>query len=578
MNYTYSRLFSEFKSYIKPYGTPILWGSFLRFISAIAALFHPFAFAFIVTFITKYDHTTSLKPLYIIIALWAFSFLIRYTLMYKAKMLCLVAAEKIGLDIEKGAMQYMSHIDISWHEKENAGNKVKRIQKGASGIITVIKVWVMNVIDIVVEIVGAFIIIYHFDITLLVLIIIYLVIHFSVASSMRKKMVQINKIRNIKDEESTGVMFEIVNNIRSVKVLGMVAPLLNFLEKINKELLLLTEKNLFWGHITILFRTTWQALARILLIVYVIHGIFEGRYELGFLVLFYGYFNSVSTSIDELSNVTQELAVAKSNTIRLVELLNEKITIDNDTSRVNFPSNWDAIKIKDLSFAYGDNKVLHGVSFDIKKGEKVGLVGLSGAGKTTLFKLLLKEHETLDNTIYIGDVPLNTIKKSDYVKHVATVLQETEVFNLSLKTNIEIANEGSSDGLSKALEVSHVNDFLHKLPLGVDTLIGEKGIKLSGGERQRLGIARAVYKNPEILFLDEATSHLDVESEQKIQDSLAHFFKDVTAVVIAHRLSTIKEMDKIIVLEHGRILETGTFDELYQKDGRFREFWDKQKI
>jgi ABC-type multidrug transport system fused ATPase/permease subunit len=149
---------------------------------------------------------------------------------------------------------------------------------------------------------------------------------------------------------------------------------------------------------------------------------------------------------------------------------------------------------------------------------------------------------------------------------------------LSLKTNIEIAGNTETGELSKALEISHVNDFLHKLPQGVDTLIGEKGIKLSGGEKQRLGIARAIYKNPEILFLDEATSHLDVESEGKIQDSLAHFFKDVTAVVIAHRLSTIKEMDKIIVLEHGKILETGTFDELYKKDGRFREFWDKQKI
>ncbi len=163
---------------------------------------------------------------------------------------------------------------------------------------------------------------------------------------------------------------------------------------------------------------------------------------------------------------------------------------------------------------------------------------------------------------------------------MAAVLQETEVFNMSLKKNIVLANgkeEDNNELFERTLTIAHVSDFLSKLSLGVETVIGEKGVKLSGGERQRLGIARAVFKTPEILFLDEATSHLDVESEQKIQDSLKIFFKDVTAVVIAHRLSTVREMDKIIVLEGGSIIETGTFDELYANDGRFRNFWDKQK-
>lgn len=210
----------------------------------------------------------------------------------------------------------------------------------------------------------------------------------------------------------------------------------------------------------------------------------------------------------------------------------------------------------------------------------MGIVGLSGAGKSTLFKLLLKEHEGANPDIFIGEVPLKDIKKSEYVQHVAVVLQDTEAFNMSLRENVTITNAGAAHNeaaFTKAITISHVDDFVHKLPLGVETLIGEKGVKLSGGEKQRLGIARAVFKNPEILFLDEATSHLDVESEQKIQDSLKHFFKDVTAVVIAHRLSTIKEMDRIMVMQDGKIIETGTFNELYERDGRFREFWNKQQ-
>ncbi len=159
------------------------------------------------------------------------------------------------------------------------------------------------------------------------------------------------------------------------------------------------------------------------------------------------------------------------------------------------------------------------------------------------------------------------------------VLQETEVFNFTLKENIVLATgQDKPQDLANALEVAHVDDFLFKLPQGVDSLIGEKGVKLSGGEKQRLGLARAVYKNPQLLFLDEATSHLDLESEQKIQDSLHHVFQSVTAVVIAHRLTTVKEMDTIVVIEKGKLIESGSFNELYKKQGRFFELWEKQKL
>ena len=135
-----------------------------------------------------------------------------------------------------------------------------------------------------------------------------------------------------------------------------------------------------------------------------------------------------------------------------------------------------------------------------------------------------------------------------------------------------------SELFKKAVRVSYVDDFMKRLPKGIHTLIGEKGIRLSGGERQRLGIARAVFKDPQLLLLDEATSHLDIESEEKIRTSLHEFFNTVTAVVIAHRLTTIKEMDTILVLENGKILEKGSFQVLYAQKGRFYELWEKQSL
>ncbi len=237
--------------------------------------------------------------------------------------------------------------------------------------------------------------------------------------------------------------------------------------------------------------------------------------------------------------------------------------------------------MKNLSFAYGKAKVFENLSFRINRGERIGIVGLSGAGKSTLFKLLLKENEDYTGEILFDGVPLRKIKKSSYYKQAAVVLQETEVFNFSLKDNITIANSAQAKhraALKKALDTAHVSEFVRRLPAGVDTMIGEKGVKLSGGERQRLGIARAIFKQPEILFLDEATSHLDLESEEKIQDSLHQFFQSVTAIVIAHRLTTIKDMDRIFVLEQGQLIESGSFADLYSKQGRFFELWEKQKI
>jgi ATP-binding cassette subfamily B protein len=315
------------------------------------------------------------------------------------------------------------------------------------------------------------------------------------------------------------------------------------------------------------------------ILTFIAWGIYEGRYELGLLVLFYGYFGRIWESVSELSSLTQDFITAKYSIARMRDVLDEPVTIDSDEGKVPVPPKWEEMRFENVSFSYEDSVALSDISFTVRRGEKVGIVGLSGAGKSTLFKLLLKEREEYTGTIAFDGIPLKEIARSSYFSHISAVLQDTEVFNLSLKDNIVIARgEEDARALENALEIAHVSDFLHKLPDGMDTLIGEKGIKLSGGERQRLGIARAVYKEPEILLLDEATSHLDLESEEKIQDSLHRFFETVTAIVIAHRLTTIREMDTILVMEGGRIVEQGSFEELSARKGRFWELWQKQKL
>lgn len=579
MDHSYLKIFRIYWKFIRSNRRKVFAVILLLIISSVFALYPAYAFSEIINYLTNYSLGQSVTPVYWILLFLLLSVLVTIVTGFLGKNIGIRIAESASLEMEINSIKHLSLLDMSWHEKENTGNKLKRISKGSRAMNDITRVILYTFIDAVVVSIGAIWIISSFKLSLAIFVVLYLLVYYFVATILRKKAIKAMQAVNIKEEELSGLWHEIVSNIRSIKVLGMSIKIFNYSRK------LISELNILVGRRVTLFQSGYSAqriiaeVSRVLFLSYIVWGISQGNFEVGFLVLFYGYFNSLTSTIGRITETAQEMAMSKVNMGRLINILDEPVVIDKEEGKQKFPAEWESILIKDLSFSYGEQKVLSGIDLEIKKGEKVGLVGLSGAGKSTLFKLLLKEHESYCGEILIGDVPLKDIKRKYYIEHIAAVLQDTEVFNMTLKENIVLANHRMEEDktlLNRSMAIAHINDFLPKLQDGVDTMIGEKGVKLSGGERQRLGIARAVFKEPEILFLDEATSHLDVESEQKIQDSLKKFFKDVTAVVIAHRLSTIKEMDKIVVIEGGKIIEMGTFDELSKKSGRFREFWDKQ--
>jgi ATP-binding cassette subfamily B protein len=409
---------------------------------------------------------------------------------------------------------------------------------------------------------------------------VFIGIYGSLAIYFSKKLSYAVFLTRKNEEKIAGLTYESFNNIRTIKTIGSLTPIFNKIDSLYATARALITKRIMIGLTRSYLPDSIASMFRISMFIYIAYAVVDGKYEIGFLTLFFTYFNNVWDGAARLADVNQQYAINKNQVASLKQVLDEPVNIGSEDGKVQLPTNWQTITLKNISFAYGENEVLKNLSLTIKRGQKIGVIGLSGAGKSTLFKLLLKEREGFSGSISFDDTPLNTISSSSYFSKVAVVLQETEVFNFSVTDNITIGSDGNVNQaqLEQALEVSHVKDFLHKLPEGLDTLIGEKGFKLSGGEKQRLGIARAVYKQPELLLLDEATSHLDLESEQKIQDSLHQFFDSVTAIVIAHRLTTIREMDVIVVIEDGQIIEQGSFDELMAKHGRFAELWDKQKI
>jgi ABC-type multidrug transport system fused ATPase/permease subunit len=579
-SYTTPQLIHDLYGFVKPYRRRFAFATVMRLIGDVAQLYPTYALAQMVTFLSHHKTGEPHSTLWWYIATSAVAFIVHVICRQIARILGYRISERSSLDAHLQTLQHLFHLDLTWHEKENSGNKLKRIQTGTEAVDNILRMWITNFIEIGVNFVAITIILATFNGLIATLFIVYMAGYYVVSRYFTKRaVVQSNKV-NIGEEMLYGLTFEAINNIRSIKVLGMSKPLLDRIQHRVANIYSDIKKRIFWYQGRYLILDNYTYIFYIGMILMIVWGIINGHYQLGFLVLFMGYFNKIAENIDELTVVTLDFNVAKYGLYRMQAILNEPLGIDDDRGKQAFPAEWDKIRVENLSFTY-DNKrsILHDVTFEINRGEKIGIVGVSGAGKSTLFKLLLKEHEHYSGSIKIGDVPLRDIRQSDFYKHAAVVLQDTEVFSFPLRDNITLGNADESnntDLLKRAVDTAHVDDFLPVLNEGLNTLIGEKGTKLSGGEKQRIGIARAVFKQPEILFLDEATSHLDMESEKKIQDSLHHFFKEVTAIVIAHRLTTIQEMDRIIVIQAGKIVEQGSFNELLEQKGRFAELWSKQ--
>ncbi|HSE49896.1 MAG TPA: ABC transporter ATP-binding protein [Terriglobales bacterium] len=277
-------------------------------------------------------------------------------------------------------------------------------------------------------------------------------------------------------------------------------------------------------------------------------------------------------------NVGTQITEAVAGLERTRELLNEKPE-DTDPRRVvSLPGIEGRIEFREVVFEYDQGKpVLQEVSFVSNPGTVTALVGSSGSGKSTIIGLVAAFHVPLAGQVLVDGTDLATVRLESYRTHLGVVLQDSFLFDGTIRENIRFSKpEATEEDVLRACRIARVDEFAERFPNGYDTIIGERGVKLSGGQRQRVSIARAVLADPRILILDEATSSLDSESEQLIQEGLAYLMKGRTTFVIAHRLSTIRRADQILVVESGRIVERGRHEQLYAAGGRYRELYDKQ--
>ena len=317
-------------------------------------------------------------------------------------------------------------------------------------------------------------------------------------------------------------------------------------------------------------------------VVLVFGGILVGNGSLdpGSFIAFVAIFSQITRPVrhfvDQFANINQGIAAGE----RIFEIIDSRPAIEDTPQARTFEGLKDKIELKNVRFSYDESReVIGGVSFEIKRGETVALVGPSGGGKSTLSELIPRVYDPQQGEILIDGVPLKAYTQESLRAHMSIVAQETVLFNDTIEGNLRMGKPTAThEEFVAAARVANAHDFIEQAPEGYATNIGDRGSKLSGGQRQRLSIARAVLKNPEILILDEATSALDTESEKLVQEALNKLLKGRASIVIAHRLSTIQGADKILVVSEGKIAEQGTHDELVKKGGIYAHLIEMQSF
>lgn len=484
-------------------------------------------------------------------------------------------------DLDYMCFQAFSQLDQDFFANQFTGALVTKVSKFNNGFEKISDTVTDGIDMLIVQLVGALIIIGSRS-SVLALVVLATTLAILVTTQLTGRY-RIPLIRKgaLADSKVSGFFADFLTNILSVK------SFVRF-DKETHEFNAVTadrfQKRIRSRNMGELIRTARSVVVdsfQAVVLVVIIYQVGRGALDIATAVLMQIYLFKITESLWSLNNIANSVQETLGNAAEMTEILLRQPRV-NDTNNPQKPHIYNGgIVFKDVSFKYADQltkvRLFHQLNIAIKPGEKIGLVGPSGGGKTTITKLLLRFMDIEDGEILIDDQNIATITQDDLRRHIAYVPQEPLLFHRSIYENIAYGDPSASKAaIEKAARLAHAEEFIKALPNGYQTLVGERGVKLSGGEKQRIAIARAMLKKAPVLILDEATSALDSKSEKAIVAALDNLMQGRTTIVIAHRLSTIRKLDRIIVLKDGDVAETGTHKQLLARKGIYSELWQHQ--
>lgn len=514
-------------------------------------------------------------------------FLIGLSFVMSLSMLIItVISERIGDHFQGRARKFLTEkfydkvltLPQSYFDSEISGKILNQLNRGISSIYDFLNTSSNFIVPTFLQSVLTVGVLAYYDVPIalctFLLFPVYLTLSYYSTVKWGKEEVAKNKIEDF----ARGHIQEVISNIRLVKSFITEKREYELIEKSLDEVNVIYARQSRAFHIFDFFRGLSLIIILSIINVLVFYNTFTGRLTIGEMVLILQLVNQARIPLFAMSYILTQIQAAESGSKEFFEVLGltstENYKKKTELKRLKDPT----LQFKNVTFQYEQSGiVLNDVSFTINKNESVALVGHSGAGKTTIINLLLKFYTQTSGSIHIKDMNYADLDATMIRNNIALVFQENELFSSTIRENVAYGTpDATTADVINALKLAHAYDFVMKLPNGIESEVGEKGVRLSGGQKQRIQIARAILKNAPILILDEATSSLDAKSEKEVQEALENLMKNKLVIIIAHRFSTIQSVKKIIVLNNGTIVDYGAPAELAQKDGIYKELLNYQ--
>lgn len=575
----------RYLQFVKPYRLQIIATIFIGIIKFAIPLLTPLLIKYVLDDIignTTLTKTEKIEDLTFIIVIMLIIFVIlRPPIEYYRQYFAQWTSSKILYDIRDQLFTHIQKLSFKYYSNTKTGEVISRIINDVEQTKTFIVTGLMNVWLDLATILIAILIMFTMDVKLTLISIILLPFYVFSIKYFFGNLRKLTRKRSQALAEVQSYLHERVQGMAVVKSFAIEDFEQNKFDQENNNFLTKAIDHTKWNAKSFAVVNTITDIAPLLVIGFSGYLVLNDELTIGAMVAFIGYIDKLYNPLRRLVNSSTTLTQSIASMDRVFELIDEKYDIEDTPDAIECTNVKGHIVFDRVDFAYDeeDETVLKDICLDVKKGETIALVGMSGGGKSSLVSLIPRFYDVTGGKILLDGMDIRSFKVRTLRDKIGMVLQDNILFSESVKENILLGNPlASEEDVIEAAKAANAHEFIMNLPEGYDTLVGERGVKLSGGQKQRIAIARVFLKNPPIIILDEATSALDLESEHLIQETLEILAKDRTTFIVAHRLSTITHADRIVLIEYGRIVEIGSHEALMAQRGQYFKLFQVQQL